>query len=134
MGQQPKITGFHHVALKCNGLGEYEKTVAFYHEVLKLPIVRTWGEGTTSAVMLDTGAGLFEIFANAVDTPGVGALRHLALDVENVDVCVEAVRAAGYRITEEPHDICIPSSPPYPARIAFCIGPVGEEIEFFCVR
>ena len=134
MEQTPKITGFHHVALKCCGIEEFEKTIAFYHDVLKLPIVRTWGEGNNSAAMLDTGAGLFEIFANATDAAGVGALRHLALDVENVDVCVEAVRAAGYRITEEPRDICIPSSPPYPARIAFCLGPVGEEIEFFCVK
>jgi glyoxylase I family protein len=31
----------------------------------------------------------------------------------------------------EPTDICIPSAAPYPARIGFCIGPVGEEIEFF---
>ena len=134
MGQQPKITGFHHVALKCNGLGEYEKTVAFYHEVLKLPIVRTWGEGDESAAMLDTGAGLFEIFANANDCLSAGALRHLALDVEDVDICVAAVREAGYEITMEPKDICIPSNPPYPARIAFCIGPVGEELEFFHVK
>ena len=34
-------------------------------------------------------------------------------------------------VTVEPKDICIPSNPPYPARIGFCIGPVGEEIEFF---
>ena len=47
---------------------------------------------------------------------------------------VEAVRKAGYEITMEPTDNCIPSNPPYPARIAFCIGPVGEEIEFFCVK
>lgn len=26
------------------------------------------------------------------------------------------------------------SKPEYPARIAFCIGPVGEEIEFFHVK
>lgn len=131
---EPKITGFHHVALKCRGLDEFEKTVAFYRDILGLSVERTWGEGNDSAVMLDTGAGLFEIFANGADRLGAGALRHLALDVEDTDACVEAVRRAGYRITEEPHDICIPSQPPYPARIAFCIGPVGEEIEFFCVK
>jgi len=61
-------------------------------------------------------------------------LRHLALDVDDTDAWVEAVRKAGYEITMEPTDICIKSDPPYPARIAFCIGPVGEEIEFFCVK
>ena len=134
MNKKPKITGMHHVALKCKGLQEFEKTVQFYHELLGLPVARTWGEGENSAVMLDTGAGLFEIFANGTDLLGAGALRHLALEVEDTDACVEAVRAAGYEITVEPKDIVISSNPPYPARIAFCIGPVGEELEFFQVK
>lgn len=33
-----------------------------------------------------------------------------------------------------PKDIVISSQPPYPARIAFCKGPLGEEIEFFCTK
>ena len=134
MSDFPRVKGFHHVSLKCKGLEAFHKTIEFYNGVLKLPIVRTWGDGDESAAMLDTGAGLFEIFANAPDQLGMGALRHLALDVDDVDVCVAAVREAGYQITMEPKDICIPSQPPYPARIAFCIGPVGEEIEFFCVK
>lgn len=130
----PKITGFHHVALKCCGEEEFERTVSFYRDVLGLSVAREWGEGDDRAAMLDTGAGLFEIFANGTDHLGTGALRHLALDVQDTDACVAAVRAAGYEITVEPRDICIPSQPPYPARIAFCLGPVGEEIEFFCVK
>ena len=85
-------------------------------------------------MMLSTGDAMLEIFANGTDLPGQGALRHLAFAVENVDDCVNAVRAAGYEITIEPKDIVIASTPPYPARIAFCIGPVGEEIEFFKVK
>ena len=72
-----------------------------------------------------------EIFANAPATLPQGTLRHLAFATENVDECVGVVREAGYEITMEPTDICIPAAVPYPARIAFCIGPVGEEIEFF---
>ena len=134
MSTKPNITGIHHVALKCQGVEEFEKTVTFYRDVLGLPVVRTWGEGNDSAAMLDTGAGLFEIFANGTDRLGAGALRHLALAVEDTDACVAVVRAAGYEITKEPTDIVIASLPPYPARIAFCIGPVGEEIEFFCEK
>ena len=59
---------------------------------------------------------------------------NMALAVEDTDACVDAVRSAGYTITMEPTDICIESDPPYPARIAFCIGPVGEELEFFHVK
>ena len=85
-------------------------------------------------MMLDTGAGLLEIFANGMNCPEQGPIRHLAFSVEDTDVCTEAVRNAGYEITVEPKDIVIASNPPYPARIAFCIGPVGEEVEFFCVK
>ncbi len=131
MNAKPKITGVHHIALKCQGIEEFEKTLVFYHEILGMPIVRTWGEGDGSAAMLDTGAGMLEIFANATDRLSAGALRHLAFAVEDTDACVAAVRAAGYEITMEPTDIVIASRPPYPARIAFCIGPVGEEVEFF---
>ena len=134
MNDSPKVRGFHHVALKCNGLEAFEKTIAFYHDILKLPIARTWGEGNESAAMLDTGAGLLELFANAENEPGQGAIRHMAFDVTDTDACVEAVRKAGYEITMEPVDIVIASNPSYPARIAFCIGPVGEEVEFFQVK
>ena len=130
----PKITGIHHIALKACGTEEYAKLVKFYTEILGLPIVRTWGEGGNSAMMIDTGAGLLEIFANGEEKLSQGALRHLAFQVEDTDVCVEAVRAEGYEITMEPTDIVIPSEVPYPARIGFCIGPVGEEVEFFCVK
>ena len=132
MSKQPKITGIHHVALKCQGIEHFEETVHFYCDILGIPLLRSWGREETRAVMLDTGAGILEIFSNAPDRLGEGSLRHIALAVEDTDACVEAVRAAGYEITQEPNDIVIPSDPPFPARIAFCRGPVGEELEFFC--
>lgn len=131
---KPKITGIHHLAIKCHGIEEFEKTVAFYRDILGLTFARSWGSGEGIGMMLDTGAGMLEIFANAKDYPEASVVRHFAFDVEDTDACVEAVRAAGYEITEEPHDIVIPSDPPYPARIAFCIGPVGEAVEFFQVK
>ena len=128
------IKGIHHIALKAKGLDNFNKLVEFYRDILGLPVVRTWGTEKDPAMMLDTGAGLLEIFANAKDKLGSGALRHMAFEVDNTDACVAAVRAAGYEITMEPTDIVIASEPPYPARIAFCIGPVGEEVEFFQVK
>ena len=131
---KPKITGIHHIALKAQGLENFNELVSFYNGILGLPIVRKWGEGEAVGMMLDTGAGLLEIFANAPDRLGSGALRHIAFEVEDTDVCLEAAREAGYKVTMEPTDIVIASDPPYPARIAFCIGPVGEEVEFFHVK
>ncbi|MDD3165678.1 MAG: VOC family protein [Oscillospiraceae bacterium] len=126
------IRGIHHVALKCAGLAEFEKTISFYRNVLGLEIVRHWGEGTGAGIMFDTGAGLIEIFASAEGALPQGAIRHVALATDDVDACARAVRAAGYPVTIEPKDIVIGSKLPLAARIAFCTGPVGEEIEFFC--
>lgn len=127
------ICGIHHVALKCDGTAEFEKTLHFYQNVLGLEPVRSWGEGENAGAMLSTGDGLLEIFASGKKLPQ-GAIRHFALRTERVDDCIAAVRAAGYPITVEPKDIVIASNPPFPARIAFCTGPVGEEIEFFQER
>lgn len=127
------ICGIHHMALKCDGTAEFEKTLHFYQDVLGLEPVRSWGEGENAGAMLSTGDGLLEIFASGRKLPQ-GAIRHFALRTERVDDCVAAVRAAGYPITVEPKDIVIASNPPFPARIAFCTGPVGEEIEFFQER
>lgn len=127
------ICGIHHVALKCDGTAEFEKTLHFYQDVLGLEPVRSWGEGENAGAMLSTGDGLLEIFASGRKLPQ-GAIRHFALRTERVDDCVAAVRAAGYPITVETKDIVIASNPPFPARIAFCTGPVGEEIEFFQER
>ena len=125
--------GVHHIAIKCAGREHFERTMHFYHTLLGMPVVREWSsaEGLPCA-MVDIGGGSkMEIFANAPDVLPQGTLRHLAFAVDSIDECVATVREAGYKITMEPTDICIPSAVPYPARIAFCIGPVGEEIEFF---
>lgn len=84
--------------------------------------------------MFDTEAGLIEIFANATETLDKGIIRHFAFAVEDVDACAKAVTEAGYQVFMGPKDIAIPSEPPFPARMAFCYGPLGEEIEFFCER
>ena len=131
---KPEIKGIHHIALKARGIEEFNKTLDFYCGILGMPVVRRWGEGEKQAVMVDTGAGLLELFSTAEDELGMGALRHLAFCTPDPDACIEAVRAAGYTVTMEPKDIVIGSNPPYPARIAFCIGPVGEEVEFFKER
>lgn len=128
------IKGVHHIALKCMGVEAFKKTVQFYRDVLGLRVVRAWGEGEGSGIMLTTGDAMLEIFASGTDLPGQGAIRHFALATDDVDACVRAVEAAGYEVFIQPKDIVIASTPEFPARIAFCHGPVGEEIEFFQER
>ncbi len=128
--------GIHHISLKCTDLDNYNETIRFYHELYGMEIIRTWtlGEEGIPACMLETGGGLLEISANATERLSAGALRHIALHVDSVDECIEIARSAGYPVTMEPKDICFNSEPPYPARVAFCLGPVGEEVEFFELR
>ena len=124
------VNGIHHVCIKCtkDKIVEVKK---FYNEILGLPILRSWGQPELVGFMLDTGDGIIEVFTNVEDELPQGAIRHFAFKTEDVEKCVEAVRKAGYEITVEPKDVVIPSDPAFPVHVAFCIGPVGEEIEFF---
>ena len=121
------ITGIHHVSLKCGTKEEFEKAKDFYLDVLGFAPVREWPEG----IMIDTGNALLEIFSNGPGVKSKGAVRHIAFGTDDVDGVIEKVKAAGYEVFIEPNDIVIRSDPPFPARMAFCCGPLGEELEFF---
>lgn len=121
------VKGIHHVSMKtCNEI-DFRKTVTFYRDILGLSVIREWKTG----IMLDTGAGIIEIFNDADDKLEKGTIRHFAFNVDDVDACANAVKNAGYEVFIGPKDIVIPSIPVFPARMAFCYGPLGEEIEFF---
>ncbi len=128
------IEGTHHIALKAEGEAEFLKAVSFYQDVLGMPMIRSWKNEVMLGAMLDTGNSIVEIISNGTDHPKQGSIRHFALTTRDVDACVKAVRDAGYAISMEPVDKKIPTTPPFPIRIAFCIGPLGEEVEFFCER
>ena len=121
------IRGIHHVSLRCDDPDLFTKAAEFYCDVLKLKVARQWDRG----IMIDTGNGLIEVFNNQHGDFIKGAVAHFALASDNVDADIERVRQAGYSITREPRDIVIRSEIPFPARMAFCIGPLGEEIEIF---
>lgn len=121
------ILGIHHVSMKCQSGDEFARAKAFYLGTLGLSLVREWPQG----VMIAAGSGLIEIFCNGEGIKEKGAVRHFALSVDDVDACTEKVRRAGYKILVEPNDLLIPSDPPFRARMAFCLGPLQEQIEFF---
>ncbi len=124
------IKGIHHVSMKCNTEEEINKVKEFYISVLGLKIVREWSDG----FMIDTGSGYIEIFTNAEGKHCFGSIRHFALLTDDVDSIAEKVKNAGYELFVEPKDKVIMSVPEYPIRMAFCFGPLGEQIEFFCER
>ena len=123
------IKGIHHISMKCRK-EELQKVKDFYIFVLGLKICREWPDG----IMIDTGNGMIEIFTNAEGEHCLGVIRHVALLADNVDEIIEKVKNAGYKVIVEPNDRTIPSDPEYPIRMAFCFGPLGEQVELFSER
>ena len=121
------IRGIHHLSRKCGTMEEWAAWKAFYAGLLGLPIVREWPEG----VMIDTGAGLIEVFSNGKGEKCRGAIRHFALAVDDADHYAALIEQAGYELLVRPKDLILLSDPPLRARIAFCLGPLGEQIELF---
>ncbi len=116
--------------MKCKTDEEFEKVKEFYISLLGFKQVREWPEG----MMIDYGNGMLEVFRNGEGIKDIGAIRHMAFATDDVDEIIRKVKEAGYEVFIEPKDIVIGSDPVYPARISFCFGPLGEEIEFFQER
>ena len=120
------IRGIHHISMKC-AADELEQVRRFYVRTLGMRVCREWAEG----IMIDSGNGLIEVFSTGEGECRKGAIRHVAFLTDNVDALCERIRNAGYEVFIEPNDRVIPSSPAYPIRMAFCYGPLGEEVELF---
>ena len=121
------ITGIHHLSMKCDSAEDFARAKDFYCRILGFAVVREWPEG----IMLETGRGQLEIFRNGPGIRTKGAIRHVAFACDDVDEITARVKAEGYRVFIEPNDITMGSVPEFHARMAFCYGPLGEEIEFF---
>ena len=123
------IKGIHHVSLK-GSKEEYAQAKHFYGEVLGMKATHE----TEKSVLYDTGAGFVELGIDTDPQLPKGTIRHFALACDDVDLCLKTVKDAGFEVFMEAKDIVMASDPPFPARIGFCYGPMGEEIEFFCEK
>ena len=122
------IKGIHHISVKAGTAEELAGVRGFYIDILGLRIIREWSEG----LMIDTGSGYIEVFTNAEGKHCLGVIRHIALLCDDVDAVTEKVREAGYEVFVEPNDKVIDSVPEHKIRMAFCYGPLGEQVEFYC--
>ena len=123
------INGLHHVKLKVTK-DSFEDVLKFYVGVLGLEVLSRHED----CAILDTGCGILEVFNDGEKLLGTGDFRHIAFAVDDADLAIKTVEEAGYKITEYPINVIFGLREPTPARIAFCEGPVGEEIEFFQIR
>ena len=136
----PKVQGFHHAAIRAE---DFDRSVAFYVEVLGMTPKLSWGAKGSRAVMLDAGRGDYlEIFErpSAPKTPSEPEppLLHIALRTDALDELLEAVRGAGMAVTMEAKNVDIQNTNAasglpgvVPVRIAFFRGPDGELVELF---
>jgi catechol 2,3-dioxygenase-like lactoylglutathione lyase family enzyme len=134
--------GFHHVALR---VMNFEASIKFYTEVLGMNIVfdgpHPWEPAIVDHIcLLDAGDGnCIEIFTGGkqdiveFDQYRAGAYFHIALRSNNVDAVVERARNAGTKILVEPLDVKLEAynGDVKMGRVAFILGPDGEQIEFF---
>ena len=121
------ISGIHHISMKCQNDTEYEKVKKFYTGILELSVIKE----CESCILMDTGSGIVEVFRNAAEALPQGVIRHFAFAVKNIDFIVESVENSGYEVFIKPKKINVGNDPDFPATIAFCKGPLGEDIEFF---
>lgn len=124
------IRGIHHFSMKCGTAAEMEKVRDFYVSVLGMSICREWDEG----IMIDCGSGYIEVLFTGEGEHQKGVIRHIAFQTDDVDGLADTIRQAGYEVFIEPNDRVFHSFPEYRFRMAFCYGPLGEEIELFCEK
>ena len=122
------INSIHHISMKCKNDSEYERVKHFYIDTLQLEILLE----CEACLLLSTNGGIVEVFRNGEEDLKKGVIRHFAFATDDVRKCVEAVKNAGYEVFVEPKQVKIGGLEKYKATVAFCYGPLGEEVEFFC--
>ena len=136
-------TRLHHVALVVQDEERYERIVAFYRQVLELPLIRRWARPPRRITMLDLGGCVLEIVFGA-EGSGTGAFAHIALSADrpqDVDAMLARCAEAGCTIIRPAADVegveeveengAIRFGTPVRLRNGFCVGLAGEQIEFF---
>lgn len=95
-----KTTGFHHVAIICSN---YEKSKKFYVDVLGFSVIEETFRVDRNSYKLDLRVGdsdQIELFSfpnppQRPSSPEACGLRHLAFQVENLDVAVTNLQSQG---------------------------------------
>ncbi|MDO1444926.1 VOC family protein [Rhodocytophaga aerolata] len=92
-----QVTKIHHVAIICS---DYQKSKAFYTQILGLPIIQETFRAERNSYKLDLAIGQQQIelfsFPNPPKRPSrpeAQGLRHLAFVVDNIDETVKELQA-----------------------------------------
>lgn len=129
------IKGLHHVALRCSNLDNYNETLDFYENIIGMKVKYSWGEGLYAATMMELNGGIIEIFASGRAPGDIGAINHFCFEADDPEVAVRKVQEAGYPVlvpaTKVRLDLNGQDKKDLLLTYAYCMGPVGEVIEFY---
>lgn len=106
----------------------FEQTIGFYEEVFgakNLGYFKTDKRGC----WLSLEGDILEVFES--QALGDGAWKHIAVACQNVDAVYQKALEHGAKAYVEPKSVNLELEKPIRARIAFIIGPGGEQIELF---
>lgn len=122
------LTGIHHVAVK---VADFDRAVKFYTD-MGLRFVRSWSDPAKKAAMLDTGAGIVELFSGGPESAPEGFYVHLALASSDVDADFQKALSHGAKPHKDPADyhINVDAGSKMDVRIGFVVSPTGEILEF----
>ena len=118
------ITGFQHIGLPTN---DFEKTLAFYTSLGFSPSLRTTHNGEEFC-FLTLGSMCIEVIGNGKGADRVGAIEHVALDVDDVEAAWQAVLDCGYTPLEK--EIQFLPFWEKGVRYFMIMGPNQEKVEF----
>ncbi|RAJ85743.1 glyoxylase I family protein [Chitinophaga dinghuensis] len=124
------LNGIHHIAIICS---DYERSKAFYRDVLGLRVIREVYREERDSWKLDLAIGdqyVIELFSfpnppARVSRPEAQGLRHLAFAVTDIDEAVQDLQSKG--ITPEPVRI----DPHTNQRFTFFADPDGLPLELY---
>lgn len=129
------IKGIHHVALHCSNIENYRETLDFYENLIGMKVRYSWGEGIYAATMLEINGDVIEIFSSGRSSGDIGAINHFCFETDDPIAAVKRVQEAGYPILVPPTNVKLPLTEPEKSVLtltyAYCMGPVGEVIEFY---
>jgi glyoxylase I family protein len=125
-----KINRVHHIAIIC---ADYERSKHFYTQILGFKILQENYRAERKSYKLDLEVGnlyQIELFSFPDPTPRpsrpeAAGLRHLAFEVDNIDVAVAAITADG--VVVEPIRVDEFTG----KRFTFFADPDGLPIEFY---
>lgn len=125
-----ELTGIHHIAIICS---HYERSKKFYTEVLNMNIVREVYREERQSYKLDLALGsnyIIELFSFPAPPPRPSrpeacGLRHLAFQVNNIDIAVQEL--ASKNVSTEPIRI----DPHTGKRFTFFNDPDGLPLELY---